>query len=171
MAKKAPQKASGDGKAAPPRFGKGQPLHFCGKPGRSGPKPGNVNGLKNGSRLRVKRLTVGELPKPLQSVKREGRAYRRALEDEVLRVKGDVSLTDAHLVDTASAATIQAGICRWLLRNKIGQMKPSDILACSAAMTKAKQARDKAVAALDLDAPPAAPWIDVPATEEGQPDD
>jgi hypothetical protein len=134
---------------------------FCGVKGKSGPARGNLNGLKNGSKLGLKRLTVGELPKQLISVRREGRAYRRAIEAEVLRARGgEISATAAHHIDTASAATIHAGICRWLLRNKIGEMTTSDILACSREITKAKQARDAAIKALELDTKDPMPWIE-----------
>ena len=129
-----------------------------------GAPAGNVNALKNAKKASLRRLTVGELPKPLLSVKREGRAYRRALEAEVLAVKGEVSTTDCHLVDSATAATIHCGIVRWLLRSKISTMSTSDILACSRELVKGKQARDQAVKALGLDAPPSAPWImDMPS--------
>lgn len=128
-----------------------EPKRFCGKPGRSGPKKGNLNGLKNGSGLSRKRLVVGELPKQLLSVRREGRAYRRSLEAEVLKVKQEINVTDSHHIDTASAATIAAGIGRWLLRTKLSETSTSDVLACSREITKAKQARDAAVKALGLD--------------------
>lgn len=130
---------------------------MVGKKGRSGPKPGNLNSAKSGSAL-SKRLTVGELPAKMIAVKREGRAYRREIEDEVLSKKGEITLSDAHHIDTASAATITAGIARWLLRNRIDKMTTTEILNCSASITKAKQARDSAIKALGLDAAPPAPW-------------
>jgi hypothetical protein len=125
---------------------------FYGKPGRSGPTVGalaTVNGLKNGTRI-SKRLVVGELPKQLLAVRREARSYRRFLEGETLQVKDEINTTDAHLIDTASAATIHAGICRWLLRQKISTMTTADILACSRELIRAKQVRDAAVKALEL---------------------
>lgn len=131
---------------------------MAGKRGRSGPKPGNLNSVKTGTKLALTRLTVGELPKPLLSVKREGRAYRRTLERAVLDAKGEISLTDAHLIDTATAATIAAGISRWVLRNKLEGMKGSDIHNCGQAIVKSKQLRDQAVKQLDLDRPLPAPW-------------
>ncbi len=137
-----------------PRFGPNQPSHYCGRKGASGPPVGNLNAAKNGSRLRTKRLVVGELPKQLLSVKRETRAYRRAIEDAVVAVRGEVTVTDAHAIDTASAATAHAGICRWLLRNKIDEMKTSDVLSCSSSIVKAKQARDQAIKSLGLDVSP-----------------
>lgn len=117
----------------------------------SGPKRGSLNAAKNGASIDRRRLVVGELPKELLAVRREGRAYRRNLEAEVLRVRGEIDVTAAHHIDTASAATIHAGICRHLLRQKIKTMSTSDILACSREITKAKMARDAAVKALGLD--------------------
>ena len=77
--------------------------------------------------------------------------YRRTMEAVVLAEKGEINTTDAHHIDTASAATIHAGICRHLLRQKIKTMSTGDVLACSREITKAKAARDSAVKALGLD--------------------
>jgi len=136
-----------------PRFGKGSNFKGKGRAqgGMSGGKPGNTNALRNGRAIALKRLTVGELPKEMLSVRREGRAYRRTLESEVLRIRGAITLTEGHLIDTASAATIQAGICRWLLRERIAKMSPADIRGCTADLVKAKERRDAAVRALGLD--------------------
>ena len=131
---------------------------MAGKRGRSGPPAGNWNRLKTGTKVPANRLVVGELPKALLSVRREGRAYRRKLEAAVVEAKGSISVLDSHLIDTASAATIAAGICRWTLRNKLDGMKASEVLAASQGIVKNKQARDVAVKALDLDSPPPAPW-------------
>lgn len=128
------------------------------KKGKSGPPVGNLNALKSGARIMKTRLIVGELPKQLLSVRREGRAYRRSLESAVLDGHQIISTMQAHCIDTASAATVHAGICRWLLRHKLAEMSTSDVLNCSKEMVKAKQARDAAVRCLDLDRPPANPW-------------
>lgn len=116
-----------------------------------GAAKGNVNAMKNGSKLSHRRLTVGELPSSMIAVKREGRAYRREMESEVIKVKGEINTIDAHLIDTAAAATIQAGICRWLLRHKLDTMSTSDIRGCTSDIVKAKERRDSAVKALGLD--------------------
>lgn len=134
---------------------------MAGQAGRSGPKPGNLNAARNGTHVARHRLTVGNLPKELLAVRREGRAYRRALESAVIEAKGLISVTDAHHIDSATAATIQAGICRHLLRTKIKEMKTTDVLNCTQAMTRAKQARDAAVKALNLDQPAAPPWLNM----------
>ena len=118
---------------------------------RRGPPKGSMNALRNGSRVNLNRLTVGELPSKMIAVKREGRAYRRGLEAAVVKSKGEISLTDAHLIDTASAAVIQAGVCRWLLRNRIETMTTADIRGTQADIVKAKERRDAAVRLLQLD--------------------
>jgi hypothetical protein len=148
---------------------------MAGKRGRSGAPRGNLNAMRNGSSV-SKRLVVGELPPKLVAVRREARAYRRGLEAEVERVKGDITTTDAHHIDTASAATIQAAICRWLLRHKLGTMTTADIRGCTSDMVKAKERRDAAVKALALDVDPRQDAIDAlytrPAsTDNGEPDD
>jgi hypothetical protein len=143
---------------------------MAGKPGRSGPPKGNLNAARNGTRLDIKRLTVGELPATMVAIKREGRSYRRDLEAEVLRVKGEINTVDSHLIDTAAAATIQAGICRWLLRHKIKTMSTSDIRGCTSDIVKAKERRDAAVKALNLNAPTPDPWAVIDAAN-GKSDD
>jgi hypothetical protein len=145
--------------AVPPATGSGK---------RGAPK-GNKNALRNGSKLNAHRLVVGELPMTMVMVKREACAYRRNLEAEVLSIKGSINATDAHLIDTAAAATIQAGVCRWLLRHKVEQMSVSDIRGCTADIVKAKERRDAAVKALQLNVKPVEPWavvIDAPANGE-----
>ena len=112
----------------------------------------NLNAAKNGST--ITRLIVGELPRQLLHVKIEGRSYRRTMEDFVLAVHGAISCNDAHAIDTATAATVHAGICRWLLRQKINTMETNDILACSKELLRAKETRDRAVQRLRLDAGP-----------------
>ena len=48
-----------------------------------GASKGNKNAYRNGSRIVVKRLVVGELPTSMIAVKREAREYRRGLEVDV----------------------------------------------------------------------------------------
>ena len=127
---------------------------MAGKPGRSGPRKGNMNAIKNGSKLNAKRLVVGELPAKMIACKREGRKYRRDLEAEVLDIKGGINTIDCHRIDTAAAATIQAAICRWLLRHKLDDMNTSDIRGCTSDIVRAKERRDSAVRALQLDVKP-----------------
>src|SRR5262245_34191637 len=112
---------------------------MAGAKGRSGAPKGNLNGITNGASLSGYRLTIGDLPKPLICVRREGRSYRRVLESAAQSAKGSISLTDAHLIDSASAATIAAGICRWLLRTRLNDMAVSDILAAVSTILRCKK--------------------------------
>jgi hypothetical protein len=127
---------------------------MAGKPGRSGPKPGNLNALKNGSKLSHHRLVVGELPRPMISCKREARAYRRELERTVLEVKSVIDPEDCHLIDAAVGATIAVAVNRWLLRNRLDTMTVADIRACNKEMRDAKRDRAKIVKELGLRVPP-----------------
>ena len=139
---------------------------MAGKPGRSGPPKGNLNNAKNGTRL--ERLTLGELPKTMRVQQSAVRKYRRALESLVTDAKGQVSTTDAHLIDEATTAEVHAAICRWLLRTRIDKMTVGDVARCSEQVVKAKHARNCAVSALHLDAPTPAPWLgalELPAPE------
>lgn len=108
----------------------------------------NLNPARNGTRLA--RLVVGELPKELLSVKREGRQYRRFLEAACVEAHDQVDTMAAHHIDTATAGQVHAGVCRWILRNKWSKMTPQDILKCSAEILRAKEGRDRAVRLLKL---------------------
>jgi len=116
-------------------------------------------------------LTVGEFPAELNFVKIEGRKYRRALEDAVLKTHQEVSLSHAHLIDTAAGATVHAGICRWLLRERIGTMSTADVLACSREMLRAKETRDRSVRMLDLDRDRIEDEIDALYDDPDEPED
>ena len=124
---------------------------------------GNKNALKNGSKLDRKRLVVGELPKAMVAVKREARGYRRDLEASVLEAKGEINIVDAHIIDAATAATMAAGINRWLLRNRFETMRVADIRACNKEMRDAKRDRARIIRDLNLDAPPKPAWITGPS--------
>jgi len=143
------------------------PKRFCGVKACSGPKAGNKNAMRTGTGIDRRRLVVGELPRELICVRKEGRAYRVQLEKAVLEAHGEISVTAAHHLDTATAATVQAAIIRWCLRRRFASLSTSEVLACSRELVKAKKDRDAAVRALDLDAPPPNPWdsIDVPSKE------
>jgi len=113
---------------------------------------GNLNGITNGTQVgRHCRLTVGNLPIELVGVRREGVKYRRNVEAAVIAALGKIDIVAAHAIDTASAAVIHSGICRWLLRERIKDMKPEQILACADALLRGKQVRDKAIRSLNLD--------------------
>lgn len=127
---------------------------MAGKPGSSVPKKGNKNGIKNGTRIDCRRLVVGELPLTMISVRSEALAYRRELEACVLAKHGEIDVMAAHYIDIASASTMLAGVCRWTMRHKLDDMTDKDVRECAKEIVKAKQARDAAVKALELDVKP-----------------
>lgn len=127
---------------------------------RGAPK-GNVNRLKHGGRLGenmddpdIQRLVVGVMPKALAKPGRAALAYRRNLEAAVLEIKGEVNLVDAHEIDLATGAELHQAVCRYLIREKIETMPPSDLLKCSEGMLKAKERRNLAIRRLGLDDQP-----------------
>jgi len=139
---------------------------MAGKAGRSGPPRANLNSTKNGTT--ISRLTLGELPQTMRRQTQAARKYRRGLENLVAEAKGEVTPTDAHLIDEAATAEVHASVCRWLLRTRIENMSTADVARCSEQILKAKTMRNRAVERLGLDAPPVPPWaIDV----KGTPDD
>ena len=111
--------------------------------------PANL-GVPRRSGTNTTRLVLGELPKSMCRQTQNGRRYRRMLEEAITELRGEVNLTDAHLVDEASQAEMHAGLCRWLMRNKLDTMSVADIRACSEQILKAKTARNKAVERLKL---------------------
>lgn len=117
---------------------------------RRNPGVGNLNRAVHGAR--IMRLTVGELPRDLLRVKRTARKYRRDLEAAVAERHGEVSLVHAHEIDAAVGHEAHAAICRWLFCNRWDKMTVQDILACSKAIANAKDARNRIVRGLGLDA-------------------
>jgi len=114
---------------------------------------GNINAVKSGNRIQgIIRLTLGELPGTMRRQLSSARKYRRDLENAVVAVKGEVNLNDAHLIDLATNAETHASVCRWLMRERLDKMSTNDVLACSREILKAKEARNRAFAKLNLDA-------------------
>lgn len=119
----------------------------------------------------VYRLVLGDLPKSMKRVTEMGRKYRRMLEAVVLHEKGQVSLTDAHLIDEATQAELHAAVCRWIMNRRYNDMSVKDLRECSSQIVKAKTARNQAVAALQLERDRSELIIEalytVPGREEG----
>ena len=109
----------------------------------------NLNAIKNGNRLN--RMIIGTLPPTMRRQTANARRYRRSLEELVIIQKGEVTVSDAHIIDTCTACELHAAICRWLLRDRMMSMKPTDILACSRNIVMSKESRDRAFRLLKLD--------------------
>ncbi len=109
-------------------------------------------------------LKLGSYPKPLERTMRNVRSYRRRLEQELLDIHGRVSLVQAHTVDEICAAEAHCGVARWILRTKLQDLSPIEILTVSRDIHTAKRARNKALAQLQLDQTDASLWdaLDAP---------
>ena len=128
-------------------FGQNQPKRFCGKPGRSGPPAGNTNALRHG-------LKAGKLPKQAQYIEHQMNRLRRELEDAVMQAKDEVNLLDAAHIQTAIKWERHGALALRWLRLEGDTLKPADRLAFSREIARASAERDRALAALGLDAPP-----------------
>lgn len=114
-----------------------------------GAPKGNTNNLRNGSHSF--RLIVGDMPSTMERQKKNALKYRRSLEDEVRRVKGEINIDDAHSIDLAIQGEIHAAWCRWILKDRLATMNNADILTCSREILRGKETRNRAVRELELD--------------------
>ncbi len=125
-----------------------------------GAQPGNSNSIRHG-------LLSGKLPKGCQYVENRMNAFRRQLEGELISIKGQVSIIDAASINTAVKWERHGMLAQRWLRLECEDLKPADKLSFSREIAKASTERDKALAQLDLDAPPRNPWeIDMEGTAD-----
>ena len=127
-----------------PRFGKGQPAHYCGKKGASGAPKTNGNAIRHG-------LKAGQLPRDCKYIEYRLNAFRRMLEAAVLEARGAVTINDAALIQTCLRWERHAALAqRWLV--KAGDtLKPADKLTFSREIGRASAERDKALLNLKID--------------------
>lgn len=135
---------SGPEKAQKAGFGKGQPKHYCGKPGRSGAKPGNTNAIRHG-------LTGGKLPKGCQYIEHRVNALRRQVEQALIDLKGEINIVDAAAVNSILKWERHGLLAAHWLRHQVDELSAADRLRFSEAIAKASDARDKSIRALGLD--------------------
>ena len=114
---------------------------------------GKLSALRNGSKLKIARLTVGDLPKALHGCMRRGREYRNLLERACAEVHGGVDFTQAHAIDEASGWELHVAVLRWLLRNRLDKMSSADLIVCSKEMAKARRSRNEVVERMGLKPP------------------
>lgn len=101
-------------------------------------------------------LAGGALPKGCKYIQSRCDSLRRQLEDEVLRVRGTVSLSDASCIAVAVQHERHRALAgRWLRLNE-SKLSASERLNFSRECTNATTARDRAIAALHLDPPASA---------------
>lgn len=120
-----------------------------GKQPRGAPK-GNSNGSGN-----VRHgLKAGKLPKNCKHIENQCNVLRRQLEAAVIQLKGEVSLYDAASIQTALKWERHGALALRWLRTEIQKLKPMERLHFSRETARASTERDRAIAALKLDADP-----------------
>lgn len=133
------------------------------------------NALTHGLRA----STLGSVPAGASYVGKLLHEFRRQLEAVVMGAKGEISFTDACHVNTASRHEKHALLAGRWLKLHAATMTHDQRLAYSAAVGKASESRDRAIAALKLDCDSGSvldqlygPRItDVPAESEGGSDE
>lgn len=123
--------------------GSDESKRFCGKPGKSGPPKGNGNALRHG-------LRAGKLPRDCAYLENRLNAFRREIETAVLAAKGEITLTDAGLIQSCLRWERHAGLAQRWLTKQGDKLKPVELLQFSREIAKASSERDKSLAALAL---------------------
>lgn len=120
-----------------------KPAHKQGSPGKHGAPVGNKNAIRHG-------LRAGSLPKDCKHVEIACNRLRRELEDECLRVKGEVNLQDAACIATALRWERHGALCLRWLRLRGGELKPAEFIKFSESIARASAERDRAIRLLEL---------------------
>lgn len=119
---------------------------------RRGAPLGNMNAARHGMR-------GSGLPAGCGHIRKATLDFRRQVESEVLAARGEITLADAACINTAFRAERHAQLAQRWLSKEAENMTPADRLNYSREVVKASEARDKAIAALDLPKRPALdPW-------------
>ena len=104
---------------------------------------GNQNAARHG-------LRGSGLPKGCGHIRRAINTFRRSLESTVFEDRGEVSLADAALINSAFRWERHAQLCqRWLMLEH-EKLSDSDRIAYSRDVARASTERDKCIAALKL---------------------
>lgn len=99
--------------------------------------------------------TLGRLPKGASYAGKLLHEFRRQLEAVVMEAKGKITFTDSCSINTAARWERHALLAGRWLNLHAETMNHDQRLAYSAAVGKASEARDKAIAALKLQQEPA----------------
>ncbi|HUY91387.1 MAG TPA: hypothetical protein VMV10_21795 [Pirellulales bacterium] len=120
-----------------------------------GAPEGNRNNLRHGLRAdptkQYVRLTLGALPRSLGRVERDAYEYRASLEAAVVTAHGEISLSMAHAVDTATRWFRHGQAALAWLRQHEAEMSHDQRLSYSREIARAAAERDKAIERLRLD--------------------
>lgn len=161
---------------AKPRFGKNQPAHYCGKPGRSGPKKGSANAMTHGLCVSRNAMRHGMLssktPKGCKYIEGRVNNLRRQCEEALITVKGEIGIVDAAAINSVLKWERHGLLAAHWLRHEADKLSATERLKFSEAIAKASDNRDRSIRSLGLDAPPPNPWdaINVPSGN-GEQDD
>ena len=116
---------------------------------RQGAPLGNQNATKHGLSARHG-LRGSSLPKGCGHIRRAINVFRRALEAAVFEDRGEVSITDAALINSAYRWEKHSQLCqRWLFLES-EKLSDADRLSYSRDVARASCERDKAIAQLKL---------------------
>lgn len=96
-------------------------------------------------------LLAGKLPPKLHFIERRLQGFRRNLEQAVIDVRGEVTVTDAAFIQTCYRHERHALLCQRWLTTELDKLKPMERLHFSREIARASGERDKALAALRLD--------------------
>lgn len=111
---------------------------------RRGAPRNNRNHMRHG-------LSAGKLPKGCAHIENSLNAFRRNLEDLVMELKGEITISDAANIQTAMKWERHGALAHRWMRLEGNDLKPLDRLAFSREIAKASTERDKALKALELD--------------------
>jgi hypothetical protein len=115
------------------------PMKTTRKPGLDG----NRNALRHG-------LKSGKLPAGCQYVENRLNAFRRQLEDQILALRGEITLLDAANIQTAIRWERHGCLAQLWLRMAGTKLKPMDQLNFSREIARASTERDRALERLSL---------------------
>ncbi|MGE0760613.1 MAG: hypothetical protein AB7O38_26615 [Pirellulaceae bacterium] len=111
---------------------------------KGGAPAGNGNAVRHG-------LTAGTLPKGAAYIARSTGQFRTALEGAIVERKGEISLHDAAVIQTAIRWERHALLVQRWLRRELADLSPDQRLAFSRDVARASAERDKCLKILGLD--------------------
>jgi hypothetical protein len=135
--------------------------------------PGNQNATKHGLRSS---LVLVAVPPKAKWVKVLMAAFRRDLEAAVVERHGEITVTKAALVNSATRHETIAQLAGRMLKLSGDDLKAETKLAIMDRIGRATDARDRCIRALDLEATPGSAWdayfsspIDLPGPTDHEP--
>jgi hypothetical protein len=125
-------------------------------PNIGGAPANNTNALVHG---RWAFLRTGRLPKKRSYTKRQLNGFAHALDDAIVSKHGEISLVNAARKQSVLRHEGRAALLAAYLREQEAELSLADRMALLREISQASDARDKALAALDIDKPTDSdPW-------------